>query len=65
MNKGVPIFLAHGSRDGVVALPRAQASRDTLVKLGYPVEWHEYPMEHSVCPQEVLDLQKWLLRVLA
>ena len=64
-NKGVPIFMAHGSRDGVVALPRAQASRDALTALGYPVEWHEYSMEHSVCPQEVLDLQKWLLRVLA
>ena len=64
-NKDVPIFLAHGLRDGVVTLPRAVASRDALVALGYPVEWHEYPMEHSVCPQEVADLQKWLLCVLA
>ena len=64
-NKDVPIFLAHGSRDGVVALPRAVASRDALVAMGYPVEWHEYVMEHSVCPQEVADLGKWLLRVLA
>lgn len=65
VNADVPIFLAHGSRDGVVALPRAVASRDALLALGYPVEWHEYPMEHSVCPQEVSDLQKWLCRVLA
>ena len=64
-NKDVPIFLAHGTRDGVVALPRAEASRDVLTGLGYPVEWHAYPMEHSVCPQEVADLEKWLLRVLA
>ena len=64
-NRDVPIFLAHGSRDGVVAMPRAAASRDALVALGYPVEWHEYAMEHSVCPQEVSDLEKWLLRVLA
>jgi len=64
-NRDVPIFLAHGTRDGVVALPRAVASRDALTALGYPVEWHDYPMEHSVCPQEVADLQKWLLRVLA
>ena len=64
-NKDVPIFLAHGSRDGVVALPRAITTRDALTSLGYPVEWHEYPMEHSVCPQEVADLQQWLLRVLA
>lgn len=64
-NKDVPIFLAHGTLDGVVALPRASASRDALQALGYPVEWHEYRMEHSVCPQEVADLQQWLLRVLA
>ena len=64
-NRDVPIFLAHGTLDGVVALPRASASRDALQALGYPVEWHEYRMEHSVCPQEVADLQQWLLRVLA
>ena len=65
VNADVPIFLAHGSRDGVVALPRAVASRDALLALGYQVEWHEYPMEHSVCPQEIVDLQTWLCRVLA
>jgi phospholipase/carboxylesterase len=64
-NQDVPIFLAHGSRDGVVALPRATATRDALLALGYPVEWHEYAMEHSVCPQEIVDLEHWLLRVLA
>ncbi len=64
-NQDVPIFLAHGSRDGVVLLPRATASRDALTALGYPVEWHEYLMEHSVCPQEIADLGRWLRRVLA
>ena len=62
---GLPIFLAHGTHDGVVALPRATATRDALTALGYPVAWHEYPMEHSVCPQEIADLQRWLLGVLA
>ena len=60
-----PIFLGHGTHDGVVALPRATASRDALQAMGYAVEWHEYPMEHSVCPQEVLDVQRFLQRVLA
>ncbi len=60
-----PLFLAHGTRDGVVVLPRATASRDALAALGYAVEWHEYAMEHSVCPQEVLDLEAFLKRVLA
>ncbi|WP_309678763.1 alpha/beta hydrolase [Polaromonas sp.] len=61
----VPVFLAHGSRDGVVVLPRATASRDALTALGYEVEWHEYLMEHSVCQEEIADLQRWLNRVLA
>ena len=64
-NHDVPIFLAHGTRDGVVALDRAEASRDALQALGYPVEWRTYAMEHSVCPEEVADLQRWLLKVLA
>ena len=64
-NQDTPIFLAHGTRDGVVALPRATASRDALAAIGYAVEWREYAMEHSVCPQEVLDLEAFLKRVLA
>ena len=64
-NADVPIFLAHGTQDEMVALPRATASRDALTALGYPVEWHDYPMGHSLCLEEVADLQAWLLRVLA
>ena len=64
-NRDVPIFLAHGTQDNVVLLPRALASRDALAAMGYAVEWHAYPMAHSVCPEEVADLQAWLLRVLA
>lgn len=60
-----PIFMAHGTRDGVVVLPRAIASRDALAAMGYSVEWHDYVMEHSVCPQEVLDLEAFLKRVLS
>ena len=43
---------------------RAVASRDTLVALGYAVEWHDYPMAHSVCAEEIADLNRWLLNVL-
>jgi phospholipase/carboxylesterase len=64
-NLDVPIFLVHGRFDPVIALARATDSRDALVALGYPVEWHEYPMEHSLCAQEVDDLNRWLLKVLA
>jgi len=64
-NQDTPIFLAHGSADPVVAPDRATASRDALAALGYAVEWHEYPMAHSVCMEEVADLNAFLLRVLA
>ncbi len=64
-NADVPIFLAHGSADPVVPLARAVASRDALVALGYDVEWHQYAMPHAVCAQEIADLNRWLLRVLA
>jgi phospholipase/carboxylesterase len=64
-NGSVPIFLAHGRADSVIPLVRAAASRDALQALGYDVEWHEYPMEHSVCAQEIADLNRWLWRVLA
>jgi phospholipase/carboxylesterase len=64
-NALIPIFLAHGQRDAVIAIDRATASRNALVSLGYSVEWHDYPMEHSVSAEEVADLQRFLLRVLA
>ena len=63
--RDAPIFLAHGKRDDVVPLARGAASRDALAALGYAVAWHEYPMEHSVCIEEVQALQQWLLKVLA
>ncbi|HEV8520346.1 MAG TPA: alpha/beta fold hydrolase [Burkholderiales bacterium] len=59
-NKDVPIFFAHGSHDPVIPLPMAVASRDKLRELGYNVDWHEYPMQHSVCMTEVADISAWL-----
>ncbi|MBL8307030.1 MAG: carboxylesterase [Rubrivivax sp.] len=63
-NAATPLFLAHGQRDGVVPLARGTAARDQLLSAGQAVEWHDYPMEHSVCMEEVQALQQWLLRVL-
>jgi phospholipase/carboxylesterase len=64
-NRDTPIFLAHGSVDQVIPIARATASRDALRALGHPVEWHEYPMPHSVCAEEIADLNRWLLQTLA
>jgi phospholipase/carboxylesterase len=63
--RDVPIFLGHGRSDGVVPIDRAKAGRDALQALGYGIEWHEYPMQHSVSQEELADLNRWLLRVLA
>jgi len=63
-NHDTPIFLAHGNADPVVALERAEASRDCLQALGYQVAWHTYPMPHSVCQQEIADIAAFLHKVL-
>ncbi|MEP6790207.1 MAG: alpha/beta hydrolase [Ramlibacter sp.] len=63
-NARTPVFLAHGRMDPVIAIDRAIASRDALSAMGYAVEWHEYAMAHSVCMEEIKDLNRFLLRVL-
>jgi len=55
-----PIFMAHGRNDPIVPFALGIASRDALTRLGYAVEWHEYSMQHSVCEQELRDLEVWL-----
>ena len=63
-NHDTPIFMAHGSTDPVVRLERALASRDALIAHGYQVEWHTYPMPHSVAAEEVDAIGRFLRRVL-
>lgn len=63
-NHATPIFMVHGRGDQVIPIQRAQSSRDLLQSLGYQVEWHEYPMQHSVCAEEVDDISAWFKRVL-
>jgi phospholipase/carboxylesterase len=63
-NADTPIFLAHGEYDPVVNISRAIASRDMLQSLGYDVRWHTYPMQHSVCAEEVADLRDFLAGIL-
>ena len=64
VNADVPIFMAHGSYDDIIPIQRAAESRALLEKSGYRVEWHEYPMPHSVCGEEVRDISSWLSRLL-
>jgi phospholipase/carboxylesterase len=64
-NRLTPVFLAHGTMDNVVPVQRGRDSCEVLRRLGHDVQWREYPMAHSVCMEEIRDLQQWLLQVLA
>ncbi len=63
-NQRTPIFMAHGSDDDVVLMSRGQAAQVSLGALGYPIEWRDYPMAHSLCLEEVQDINDWLAKVL-
>ena len=64
-NRDVPIFMAHGTQDPMVRLEWGEVSRRALVANGYPVEWHTYPMPHSVVREEITAISAFLARVLA
>jgi phospholipase/carboxylesterase len=63
-NFDVPIFMGHGEFDSVITLATSQASKAVLAAAGYAVEWHEYEMAHSVCPEEIDDIRDFLTRIL-
>jgi phospholipase/carboxylesterase len=64
-NRDVPIFMAHGTEDPLIPLARGAGARDLLRRLGYRVDWREYPMPHAVCPEEIRAISAWLRAVLA
>ena len=59
-----PVFMAHGEYDPMIPLSRAVASRNTLSNSNYQIEWHQYPIEHSVSDAEISDISRFLHRVL-
>ena len=61
-NKAVPILMCHGTQDEVVPLRLAEASRSSLQAKGYDVEWHTWPMPHSLCAEEVEAIAAFLMR---
>lgn len=64
-NHDTPIFLAHGVMDPVVSLDRAEATRQALLDMGYPLTWKTYHMPHSVCMEEIEDIAAFLRQVLS
>jgi phospholipase/carboxylesterase len=63
-NQNVPVFIGHGTADDIVPVKRGTEARDTLAKLGYKPEFHQYPMPHSVHPDEIADIGAWFQRTL-
>ncbi len=59
----LPVFLAHGSFDPMLPVAMGYESRTRLEALGFAVEWHEYPMMHAVCAEEIDDISRWLKSV--
>jgi phospholipase/carboxylesterase len=55
-----PIFMAHGRSDPVIPFKLGADSREALQEFGYTVDWHEYSMQHSVCMEELRDIEVWL-----
>lgn len=64
VNAQTPVFMAHGTEDPVLPVQLGQRSREQLESLGYAVEWHDYPMQHAVCLEEIQAIGAWLQRVL-
>lgn len=64
-NAKTSVFMAHGTQDPVVPYAMGRDSRDLLQQAGYAIEWQEYPMQHSVCLEEVTDIGRWLTGVLS
>ncbi|MFN0058620.1 MAG: alpha/beta hydrolase [Planctomycetota bacterium] len=64
-NRDVPILECHGTHDPVVPIAFAERGRRRLEELRYRVEWRTYPMQHNVCGEEIVDVARWLVRVLA
>jgi len=64
-NRDLPVFMAHGSFDPMLPMQWGQLSAQKLTEAGFTLEWHEYPMAHAVCPEEIRDIREWLLEIYA
>ena len=60
----LPVFMAHGQFDDVINMKFAEASRDVLLAQGFKVQWHDYPMAHSVSAEEIADISAWMKTLL-
>jgi len=59
-SRDLPVFMAHGSFDPMLPMQWGQMSAERLQEEGFTLEWHDYPMAHAVCPEEIRDIAAWL-----
>ena len=64
VNRQIPIMMAHGTSDPVIPVAKAIETRQELSRLRYAVSWHEYPMAHTVCADEIEEIRSWLIEIL-
>ena len=63
-NRKIPLMMAHGTMDPVIPVAKSIRTRQDLTRLGYQVKWHEYNMQHAVCPEEIQEIRSWLMQTL-
>jgi len=63
-NKALPVQIYHGTMDPVVPEPLGQIACRALKEKGYSVNYQTYPMQHSVCTEEIMDISRWLQKIL-
>jgi len=64
VDASTPVFMAHGRFDPMIPMQYGRSAADALVDAGFDVDWHDYPMAHAVCPQEIDDIRSWLVGAL-
>jgi len=64
-NKTIPIMMAHGTADPVIPVEQGRTSSQILKEHGYNVDWHEYMMQHAVCPEEINAITTWIKKLLS
>ncbi len=61
IDSSIPVFMAHGRFDPMIPMQYGRSSADRLIEAGFAIEWHDYPMAHAVCPEEITDISRWLI----
>ena len=59
-NAQIPILICHGTADTLLPMVMAKNSKQHLERLGLAPQFKTYFMQHSLCPQEILDISEFM-----